>query len=108
MVYKESLSYDKTNPISICEYALPLIDHTLREIVGDANTPSSTIRQHVFLNTQILNTTYSHANLWSHHIGSSLTNTRANVWTARYHQGNGNTVARYLGRFSNSGASAPL
>ena len=36
MVHKESLSYDKTDPISIYEYALPLIDHTLREIVGDA------------------------------------------------------------------------
>ena len=36
MAYKESLSYDKTDPISIYEYALPLIDHTLREIVGDA------------------------------------------------------------------------
>lgn len=36
MAYKESMSYDKTNPLSIYEYALPLIDHTLREIVGDA------------------------------------------------------------------------
>ena len=45
MVHKESLSYDKTDPISIYEYALPLIDHTLREIVGDANAPSSTNRK---------------------------------------------------------------
>lgn len=29
------LPYDKTNPISIFEYAIPLIGHTLREIVGD-------------------------------------------------------------------------
>lgn len=28
-------TYDKTDPISIFEYALPLIDHTLREVVGD-------------------------------------------------------------------------
>lgn len=48
MIHKESLSYDKTDPISIYEYALPLIDHTLREIVGDANAPSSTILQYVF------------------------------------------------------------
>ena len=27
--------YDKTSPKSIFEYAIPLIDHTLREIVGD-------------------------------------------------------------------------
>ena len=52
MVHKESLSYDKTDPISIYEYALPLIDHTLREIVGDANAPSSTILQHVLLKPQ--------------------------------------------------------
>lgn len=30
------LPYDKSNPISIYEYALPLIGHTLREVVGDA------------------------------------------------------------------------
>ena len=41
-----------------------LIDHTLREIVGDANAPSSTIRQHEFLKTQILYTTCSQTNLW--------------------------------------------
>ena len=35
MAHIETLPYDKTNPISIYEYALPLIDHTLREIVGD-------------------------------------------------------------------------
>ena len=29
------MAYDKTDPISIYEYAKPLIDHTLREIVGD-------------------------------------------------------------------------
>lgn len=29
------LPYDKTNPISIFEHAIPLIGHTLREIVGD-------------------------------------------------------------------------
>jgi len=34
MVHKESLSYDKTDPISIYEYALPLIDHTLQKIRG--------------------------------------------------------------------------
>lgn len=44
MVNKESLSYDKTDPISIYEYALPLIGHTLREIVGDAKAPSSSFR----------------------------------------------------------------
>lgn len=27
--------YDKTSPKSIFEYAIPLIDHTLRQIVGD-------------------------------------------------------------------------
>ena len=32
----ESLKYNKTYPIFIFEYALPLIDHTLRDIVGDA------------------------------------------------------------------------
>lgn len=30
-----NLGYDKTDPISIYEYALPLIGHTLRQIVGD-------------------------------------------------------------------------
>ena len=29
------MEYDKSDPISIFEYAIPLIDHTLREIVGD-------------------------------------------------------------------------
>lgn len=29
------LPYDKSNPISIFEYAIPLIGHTLREVVGD-------------------------------------------------------------------------
>jgi len=33
---KETLPYDKTDPRSIYEYAIPLIDHTLREIVGDS------------------------------------------------------------------------
>lgn len=33
---ENTLPYDKTDPISIYEYALPLIDHTLRECVGDA------------------------------------------------------------------------
>lgn len=33
---KNNLHYDKTDPISIYEYAIPLIEHTLREIVGDA------------------------------------------------------------------------
>ena len=27
--------YDKTSPKSIFEYAIPLLDHTLREVVGD-------------------------------------------------------------------------
>ncbi len=62
MVHKVSLPYDKTDPISIYEYALPLIDHTLRGIVGDAIAPSSTIRQHEFPNTQIPYTTYSQTN----------------------------------------------
>ncbi len=31
----ENLSYDKTSPKSIFEYAIPLLDHTLREMVGD-------------------------------------------------------------------------
>ena len=107
MVNKESLSYDKTDPISIYEYALPLIDHTLREIVGDANTPSSTILQHVFPKTQILYTTYSQTNSWNHLFSSSLTNTRANVWNARYHQGNGNIVVQRLVHLSKLRASAP-
>ena len=29
------LEYDKTSPKSIFEYAIPLLDHTLREMVGD-------------------------------------------------------------------------
>ena len=29
------LPYDKTSPMSIYEYAFPLLEHTLREIVGD-------------------------------------------------------------------------
>ena len=52
--------------------------------------PSSTIRQHEFLKTQILYTTYSQTNLWNHHIGFSSMNIRANAWNARCHQGNGN------------------
>ena len=107
MAYKDSLPYDKTDPISIYEYALPLIDHTLREIVGDANTPSSTIRQHVFPKTQILYTTYSETNLWSHQTGSSSMNTRANAWNAEFHQGNGNIVVQRLAHFSKLRASAP-
>ena len=106
MVHKESLSYDKTDPISIYEYALPLIDHTLREIVGDANGPSSTILQHVFPKTQILYTTYSQTNSWNHLFSSSLTNTRANVWNARYHQCNGNIVVQRLVHLSKLRASA--
>lgn len=31
-----NLPYDETDPISIYEYAIPLIGHTLREIVGEA------------------------------------------------------------------------
>lgn len=31
----KQLEYDRTSPKSIFEYAIPLIDHTLREIVGD-------------------------------------------------------------------------
>ena len=107
MANKESFSYDKTDPISIYEYALPLIDHTLREIVGDANAPSSTIRQHVFLKTQIQNTTYSQTNLLSHQFSSSLTNTRSNGWNARCHQGNGNIVVQRLALLSKLRASAP-
>ena len=84
-----------------------LIDHTLREIVGDANAPSSTIRQHEFLKTQILYTTCSQTNLWSHHTGSSLMNTRANAWNAKFHQGNDNTAVQHLVHLSNFQASAP-
>ena len=36
MAIQNDIDYDKTDPISIYEHALPLIDHTLREIVGDA------------------------------------------------------------------------
>ena len=107
MVHKESLSYDKTDPISIYEYALPLIDHTLREIVGDANAPSSTILQHVFPKTQILYTTYSQTNSWNHLFSSSLTNTRANAWNVGCHQGNGNIVVQRLVHLSKLRASAP-
>ena len=107
MVHKESLSYDKTDPISIYEYALPLIDHTLREIVGDANAPSSTILQHVFPKTQILDTTYSQTNSWNHLFSSSLTNTRANAWNARCRQGNDNIVVQRLVHFLKFQASAP-
>ena len=70
-------------------------------------SPSSTIRQHEFLKTQILYTTYSRTNLWSHHTGSSLTNTRANVWNARCHQGNGNIAVQRLVHLSKLRASAP-
>ena len=107
MVYKESLSYDKTNPISIYEYALPLIDHTLREIVGDANAPSSTILQHESPKIRILYTTYSQTNSWNHLFSSSLLNTRANAWNARCHQGNGNIVVQCLVHLSKLRASAP-
>lgn len=31
----KKLEYDKTSPKSIFEYAIPLLDHTLREMVGD-------------------------------------------------------------------------
>ena len=107
MVHKESLSYDKTDPISIYEYALPLIDHTLREIVGDAKAPSSTILLHVFPKTQILYTMYNQTNSWNHHIGSFLTNILANVWNARCHQGNGNIAVQRLALLSKFRASAP-
>ena len=69
--------------------------------------PSSTIRQHGFPKTQILNTTYSLSNSLNHHTGLFLTNTRANVWNARYHQGNGNIVVQRLVHLSKLRASAP-
>ena len=68
---------------------------------------SSTIRQHVFPKTQILYTTYSQTNSWNHLFSSSLTNTRANVWSARCHQGNGNIVVQRLVHLSKLRASAP-
>ena len=69
--------------------------------------PSSTIRQHGFLKTQILYTMYSQTNLWNHHIGFSSMNTRANAWNARCHQGNGNIVVQRLVHLSKFRASAP-
>lgn len=107
MVHNESLSYDKTDPISIYEYALPLIDHTLREIVGDANALSSTIRQHEFQRTQPQYTKYSQTNLWNHHTCFFLTNIPANAWNARCRQGNGYTAVQHLAHFSKLRAFAP-
>ena len=69
--------------------------------------PSSTIRQHEFPRTQIPYTTYSQTNLWNHHTCFFLTNTRANGWNVRCHQGNGNIAVRHLVHFSKLRASAP-
>ena len=69
--------------------------------------PSSTIRLHEFLKTQILYTRYSQTNLWNHHTGPFLTNTRANAWNARCHQGNGNIAVQCLVHLSKLRASAP-
>lgn len=106
--------YDKTSPKSIFEYAIPLLDHTLRKMVGDKAVegylfifPSSTIRLHVFPRTQIQSTKYSHPNLWNPHRGFSLTNTRANELNVIYHQGNDNIVVQRLVHFSKLRASAP-
>ena len=71
------------------------------------SSPSSTIRQHEFLKIQIPYTTYSQTNLWNHHTGSFLTNTRANGWNARCHQDNGNTAVRHHVHLSKLRASAP-
>lgn len=69
--------------------------------------PSSTILQHEFPKTQILYTMYNQTNSWNHLFSPSLTNTRANAWNARCHQGNGNIVVRRLVRLSKLRASAP-
>lgn len=69
--------------------------------------PSSTILQHEFPKTQILNTTYSQTNSWNHLFSSSLTNTLANAWNARCHQGNGNIVVQRQVHLSKLRASAP-
>lgn len=70
-------------------------------------TPSSTIRRHVFQQTQPLYTRYNLPSSLNLQTGSFLTNTRANAWNARYHQGNGNIVVQHPVHLSKFQASAP-
>lgn len=119
-----TLPYDITSATSIFEYSKGLLGNTLRDFVWEnyepkkgkgslgqmveiIRFPSSTIRQHEFLKIQIPYTTYSQTNLWNHHTGSFLTNTRANGWNARCHQDNGNTAVRHHVHLSKLRASAP-
>ena len=95
MSYKETLPYDKTDPISIYEYALPLIDHTLREIVGDANVLSSTNDQQKHIGNPLLCTTHNYTNRSNHHRDSFLNCILANGWNAGYLQDDDSIVALY-------------
>ena len=105
MAYKDSLPYDKTNPISIYEYALPLIDHTLREIVGDAAVagynsknkgelgqmveeyfthPDATNVRQKHLRTPFLCTIRNYTNRSNHQIDFSSSRKLANEWYGEY------------------------
>ena len=110
-VTNSTLPYDKTSATSIFEYSKGLLGNIWNSNKYTSNDvfkfPSSTIRQHEFLKTRILNTMYSHTNSWNHLFSSSLTNTRANAWNARCHQGNGNIVVQRLVHLSKLRASAP-
>ena len=75
---------------------------------SEAKFPSSTIRQHESLNTQIQYTMYSQTNSWSHQPFSFLTNIRANAWNVRCHQDNDNIVVPRLAHSLTFRAFAPF
>ena len=122
------LSYDKTDPISIYEYALPLIDHTLREIVGDAAVagynsknkgelgqmveeyfthPDATNVRQKHLRTPFLCTIRNYTNRSNHQIDFSSSRKLANEWYGEYLLSSECTLVHCLGHSSSLRASAP-
>lgn len=126
MAYKDSLPYDKTDPISIYEYALPLIGHTLREIVGDAAVagynsknkgelgqmvekqithPDATNDQQKHLEILLPCTIRNYPNRLNHQIDFSSSRKSANEWYGEYLLSSECTLVHCLGRSSTLRAS---
>ena len=128
MAYKDSLPYDKTDPISIYEYALPLIDHTLREIVGDAAVAgynsnnkgelgqmvkrqiihlyATSVRQK-HLKTPFLCTIRNYPNRMNCQIDSSWSHISTNEWYGEFLLSSEYTLVHCMGYSSTLRASAP-
>ena len=129
-------TYDKTDPISIFEYAKPLIGHTLRDLVGDetinefiSNSKSqnkgelgqmiedvicsyvihlyATNDQHKLLETLILCTNNMFPNPSSHRIDSFGGHIKANELSGEFLRDNVYTLVHYRGRFLNFQAFSP-